>query len=114
MTTMILKEKKMRQEGKECSLTRQLEVKTTFTNKKPQLLTYRDFQSNKKRYFIYYLVKICLRLRQGRLAAFGLFLCNTESMLPHFYTLLIRKKYVAEGLQKFAINVSWNAAPRGV
>jgi hypothetical protein len=90
MTHHDIKREKTETGRKRGSLIRQPEVKTIFTNTKPQLLTYGDFHRNKtKRYFIYYLVKICLRLRQGRLAAFGLFLSNTESMLPHFYTLLI-------------------------
>ena len=67
--------------------------KTIFTNKKPQLLTYGDFQRRKrKQYFNLIPWKICLRLTGGRLAAFRLFMSNTKSMPTQIYTILIYTK----------------------
>jgi len=112
----IIIEKKLRQKERVCSLIRQPEGKKQYSPIKNlnYWLTGTFSEPRGSSILIYYLVKICLRFRQGRLAAFGLFLSNTKLMPTDFYTILIHKKYAAEGLQKFVVNVFWDVTPCGV
>jgi len=89
---------------------------TIFTYIKPQLLTYRDFQRiNRKQYFNLLPCKNLFTVKarsSGSLRTISVqYKVNANSFLHSPY---IHKKYAAEGLKKFAVNVFWDATPCGV
>jgi hypothetical protein len=107
---------KLRQKERVCSLIRQPEEKTIFTDPKPQLLTYRDFQRIKRKQCFDLLpcknlFEVKARSSSSLWTISVQYKVNATSLLhtPH-----IHKKYVTEGLQKFEVNVFWNVTPCGV
>lgn len=90
--------------------------KTIFTNKKPQLLTYGDFQRIKrKQYFNLLPCKNLFKVKRRSSSSLPTisvqYKVNANSFLHNPY---IHKKYAAEGLQNFAVNVFWDVIPCGV
>ena len=87
---------------------------TIFTNKKPQLLIYRDFQRIKRKQYFHLLP--CKNLFKAKARSSSClrtisvqYKVNANSFLHNPYI-----KKAAEGLQKFAVNVFWDMTPCGV